>query len=125
MKILLLLITVICANRVWGATRSWDDPPRPFEMFMYKKKENIGPHNTTKWYYVISQFDPTQIHFQDRTLGWEEVTPASVWEWINSPFTVVYLPWDWKDAERLGMLPDTSPAYTAPSYYPPATSLKE
>ena len=49
MKILLLLITVICANRVWGATRSWDDPPRPFEMFMYKKKENIGPHNTTKW----------------------------------------------------------------------------
>jgi len=120
-----ILISLICASFLKAETQSWDTPPEPFELYMYVKKELIGDAQEAKWFYVISQYDPLHPHFYDITLGWEKVTPTSVWEWMNSPFTVIYFPWDWRDAERLNILPEGQSNYNAPSYYPPATLLEK
>ena len=90
----LLSILLLSASFVMAEQKSWDTPPKKGELYMYVQVYRDAKEELV-YTYIISQYNPDDPAFQIKEAGWFEVTPWEVWQWINSPIALGYIPWDW------------------------------
>lgn len=94
MKKIAIAITsflLFSTSLVFGEWHDWDEPPEQDQLYMWVE---ISPGKQIEERQIlhIQHYDELNPQFQYLQNGWWDVTPETVWQWLQEGNKIIYFP---------------------------------
>lgn len=84
-------LLLIFTNSAFADWHSWDNPPEYGQLYMYVILEPCAAIKDRQ-HLIITRYNPENPEYHYEHNGWWDVTPETVWEWMQEGNRMFYTP---------------------------------